>query len=228
MHSLIQSNGDSSLIQVNFNSMMGDLDRVAAYRQFGIYVRTTATSYRCDKDGLGDPVSVAFPDQVRLSPIGMSYRTGLLHLLTAGSGTYSPSRVIWREGRSRRRSRKCWPCRRRSSTPSHTHRKPDLAAGRGSIHTLQHQFKTEGQLELADHHDRRLLSAQRDQFTAADLTLYGEAERRDSVSPAHRALSQAFSPAAACGLRRMSVMSTSVARDRLDYRTVGEERTTKF
>jgi len=143
-------------------------------------------------------------------------------------GTYSPSSVMWRDGRSRRRSRKCWPGRRRSSTPSHTHRKPDLAAGRGSIHTLQHQFKTEGQLELADHHDRRLLSAQRDQFTAADLALDGEAERRDSVSPAHRALSQAFSATAACDLRRMSVMSTSVARDRLKCRPVGEERTAKF
>ena len=42
---------------------------------------------------------------------------------------------------------------------------------------VEHQFKTEGQLEPADHHDRRLLSPQRDQITAADLALDGEAER---------------------------------------------------
>ena len=47
-----------------------------------------------------------------------------------------------------------------SATPCRTHRKPDLVAGSRSIHPLQHEFKTEHQLELADHHDRRLLSAQ--------------------------------------------------------------------
>ena len=49
---------------------------------------------------------------------------------------------------------------------------------------VEHQFKTEGQLEPADHHDRRLLSPQRDQITAADLALDGEAERFEiALSP---------------------------------------------
>lgn len=51
--------------------------------------------------------------------------------------------------------------------PRHTHRKPDLVAGRDSIQALQHRFKIEGQLELADHPDRWVISAQRDQITAA-------------------------------------------------------------
>ena len=69
-------------------------------------------------------------------------------------------------------------------------------------------------------------SSPRDQITAADLALDGEAERFEIAF--HRRMSQAFSVAAACDLRRMSVMSTSVAHDRLKCRPVGDERTTKF
>ena len=64
-----------------------------------------------------------------------------------------------------------------SATPCRTHRKPDLVAGSRSIHPLQHEFKTERQLELADHDDRRLVSTERDQITAADFALDREAER---------------------------------------------------
>ena len=45
-------------------------------------------------------------------------------------------------------------------TPGHAHSKPNLVAGSRAVHTLQHELKTEGRLELADHHDWRLLSAQ--------------------------------------------------------------------
>ena len=63
-----------------------------------------------------------------------------------------------------------------SPTPCSMHGKPDLVAGSRSIYTLQHQLKTEGELELADHHDRRLVSAERDQIAAADFALDREAE----------------------------------------------------
>ena len=59
--------------------------------------------------------------------------------------------------------------------PGRSHSKPDLVAGSRAIYPLQHEFKTEGQLELADHHDRRLLSAQGDEIAPADLTLDREA-----------------------------------------------------
>ena len=63
-----------------------------------------------------------------------------------------------------------------STTPGRTHSKPDLVAGSRSIHPLQHEFKTERQLELANHNDRRLVSTQRNQITAADFALDREAE----------------------------------------------------
>ena len=58
-----------------------------------------------------------------------------------------------------------------SPTSGHTDRKPNLIAGSGAVDTLQHELKIEGELELADHDDRRLVAAQRDQITAADLAL---------------------------------------------------------
>ena len=61
-------------------------------------------------------------------------------------------------------------------TPGYSHSKPNLVARSRAVHTLQHELKTEDRLELADHHDWRLLSAQGDEIAAADLTLYREAE----------------------------------------------------
>ena len=58
----------------------------------------------------------------------------------------------------------------------HPGRKPDLVGGGGTIDRLQHQFEIEGQFQFADHHDRRLVAAQRHQIAAADLTLDREAE----------------------------------------------------
>ena len=54
--------------------------------------------------------------------------------------------------------------------------KPDLVGGGGAIDRLQNQFKIEGKFQLADHHDRRLVAAQRHQVAAADLALDREAE----------------------------------------------------
>ena len=53
---------------------------------------------------------------------------------------------------------------------------PDLVGGGGAIDRLQHQFEIEGKLQFADHHDRRLVAAQRHQVAAADLALDREAE----------------------------------------------------
>jgi hypothetical protein len=76
-----------------------------------------------------------------------------------------------------------------SPTRGRAHSKPNLVAGRGSIHALQHKLETEGQLEVADHHDRRLLSAHGNEIAAAyfalnreavcfEITLHGCVERR--------------------------------------------------
>ena len=48
--------------------------------------------------------------------------------------------------------------------------------GAGTVHRLQDQFQVEGKLQFADHHDRRIVAAQRHQIAAPDLALHGEAE----------------------------------------------------
>ena len=53
---------------------------------------------------------------------------------------------------------------------------PDLVGGAGAIDRLQDQFQVEGKLQFADHHDRRIVAAQRHQIAAADLALDREAE----------------------------------------------------
>ena len=53
---------------------------------------------------------------------------------------------------------------------------PDLVAGGGAIDRLQDQFEIEGELQFADHHDRRIVAAQRHQIAAADFALDREAE----------------------------------------------------
>ena len=55
-------------------------------------------------------------------------------------------------------------------------REPDLVGGAGAIHRLQDQFQVEGKLQFADHHDRRIVAAQRHQIAAPDFALDGEAE----------------------------------------------------
>ena len=55
-------------------------------------------------------------------------------------------------------------------------RKPNLVGGAGAIDRLQDQFEVEGQLQFADHHDRRIVAAERHEIAAADLALDGKAE----------------------------------------------------
>ena len=55
-------------------------------------------------------------------------------------------------------------------------REPDFVGGGGAIDRLQHQFEIEGKLEFADHHDRRIVAAERHEVAAADLALDREAE----------------------------------------------------
>jgi hypothetical protein len=55
--------------------------------------------------------------------------------------------------------------------PGRAYSKPDLITGGSTIHALQHEFETEGQFQLADYNDRRLLSTERNEITAADFTL---------------------------------------------------------
>ena len=50
------------------------------------------------------------------------------------------------------------------------------SAGAGAIDRLQDQFQVEGKLQFADHHDRRIVAAERHQVAAADLALDREAE----------------------------------------------------
>ena len=56
------------------------------------------------------------------------------------------------------------------------HGKPHLVTGRGPIDALQDEFQCEAQLELADHHDGRILPAERHEVAALDLALDLEAQ----------------------------------------------------
>jgi hypothetical protein len=64
-------------------------------------------------------------------------------------------------------------------TPLRARRKasgePNFVACDGAIDTLQNELEVEGQLELADHDDGRIIAPQREQI-AADLTFDNEAE----------------------------------------------------
>ncbi len=53
---------------------------------------------------------------------------------------------------------------------------PNLVAGAGTIDRLQDQFEIEGEFQFPDHHDRRIVVAQRHQIATADFTLDREAE----------------------------------------------------
>ena len=55
-------------------------------------------------------------------------------------------------------------------------RKPNLVGGAGAIDRLQDEFQVEGQLQFADHHDRRIVAAERHEIAAADLALDRKAE----------------------------------------------------
>ena len=55
-------------------------------------------------------------------------------------------------------------------------REPNLITCGRAIYSLQHKIKTEGQLQFADHDDRRLFSPQGDQIAAADFALDREPE----------------------------------------------------
>jgi hypothetical protein len=65
-------------------------------------------------------------------------------------------------------------------TPFATRRKasgePNFVACGGPIDTLQNELEVEGQLELADHDDGRIIAPQREQIAASDLTFDNEAE----------------------------------------------------
>jgi hypothetical protein len=60
-------------------------------------------------------------------------------------------------------------------------REPDLVGCTGAIDRLQDQFQVEGKLQLTDHHDRRIVAAQRHQIAAPDLALDREAELFEEV-----------------------------------------------
>ena len=54
--------------------------------------------------------------------------------------------------------------------------RPYLVAGGGAIHGLEHQFKIEAELQLANDDDRRLAFRNGEEIAAADLAFHGEAE----------------------------------------------------
>ena len=54
--------------------------------------------------------------------------------------------------------------------------KPDFVTGAGAIDRLQDQFEIEGELQFADDHDRRFVTAERHKVATADLALDRKAE----------------------------------------------------
>ncbi len=54
--------------------------------------------------------------------------------------------------------------------------KPHLIAGRGALYALQDQFEVESELQLADHHDRRIGVLDGDDVATADLALDAETQ----------------------------------------------------
>jgi hypothetical protein len=89
---------------------------------------------------------------------------------------------------------------RTARTPGHAHSKPNLVAGSRAVYALQHQFKTEGQLELADHHDRRVFSTQGDEIAPPTSPLTGEAEPFEITL--HEGVECRLSPAASIKVLR--------------------------
>ena len=64
-----------------------------------------------------------------------------------------------------------------AATPSRgAYRQPDLVAGGRPVDGLQHEIEREGELQLADDHDRRLALSQRHEIAIANLALDLEAE----------------------------------------------------
>ena len=65
-------------------------------------------------------------------------------------------------------------------TPLRARRKasgePYFVACGSAIDTLQNELEVEGQLELADHDDGRIIAPQREQIAASDFTFNNEAE----------------------------------------------------
>jgi hypothetical protein len=72
-------------------------------------------------------------------------------------------------------------------------REPNLITCGRAIYSLQHKVKTEGQLQFADHDDRRLFSPQGDQIAAADLPLTVNPSASGNASPACKGQSRASS-----------------------------------
>jgi virulence-associated protein VagC len=52
---------------------------------------------------------------------------------------------------------------------------PNFVACGSAIDPLQNELEVEGQLELANHDDRRIIAPQRQQIAASDLTFDNEA-----------------------------------------------------
>jgi len=63
-----------------------------------------------------------------------------------------------------------FPARRKASG------EPNFVAGGSAIYPLQNELEVEGELELANHKDRRIITPQRQQIAAPDLTFDNEAE----------------------------------------------------
>ena len=78
-------------------------------------------------------------------------------------------------------------------------RDPYLVGSTGAIDRLQDQFQIEGELELSNHDNGRIIAAQRHEVTAADLALHREAELFEEAFDGR--IKRGFQQAGSCGIR---------------------------
>src|SRR5262249_45465872 len=77
--------------------------------------------------------------------------------------------------------------------------KPDLVARRAAIDPLQDELEVEGELQLADDNERRLVAADRDEIATADFALHVETEGLEE--PFHRNVERGLQPRSRVPLR---------------------------
>jgi hypothetical protein len=77
-------------------------------------------------------------------------------------------------------------------------RQPDLVAGAGAVNALKDEFEIEGEFQLADHHDRRIVGAKGDKVAAADFSFDGEAKAFEKAFD--RQIERGFQAAISCAL----------------------------
>ena len=108
---------------------------------------------------------------------------------------------------------------------------PNFVACRGAIDPLQNELEVEGQLELANHDDRRIIAPQRKQIAASDFTFDNEAEpfeegldwpieeRLQNCSPGSSQLEPSFVRLRLQSLKRRNASSSNAMTTEVMLRT---------